>query len=94
MKTCICDKCGKEIEMNVQEEVIDQDKDGKDITELLIDCRLVIVPYAHFINTNHYHQQNTGCHYNLFHPCHPFPYLVFSFSIENTAFFTVTVELF
>ena len=33
MKTCICDKCGKEIEMNVQEEVIDQDKDGKDITE-------------------------------------------------------------
>ena len=28
VKTCICDKCGKEIEINVQEEVIDRDKDG------------------------------------------------------------------
>ena len=33
MQTCICDKCNKEIEINVQEEVIDKDKDGKDITE-------------------------------------------------------------
>lgn len=30
MKTCICDKCSTEIEMNVQEEVIDQDKDGRE----------------------------------------------------------------
>lgn len=29
MKTCICDKCSTEIEMNVQEEVIDQIRTGR-----------------------------------------------------------------
>ena len=38
MKTCICDKCGEEIEIDIQEEVIDQDKDGKDITEQFFVC--------------------------------------------------------
>lgn len=38
MKTCICDKCGKEIEIDVQEEVIDRDKDGKEISEQFFVC--------------------------------------------------------
>lgn len=50
MKTCICDKCGKEIEMNVQEKVIDQDKDGKDITEQFFDCPECGQHYTIFIS--------------------------------------------
>ncbi len=50
MKTCICDKCGKEIEMNVQEEVIDQDKDGKDITEQFFVCPECGQHYTIFIS--------------------------------------------
>ncbi len=50
MKTCICDKCGKEIEMNVQEEVIDQDKDGKDITEQFFVCPECGQRYTIFIS--------------------------------------------
>ncbi len=33
MNICICDNCKKNIEINVQEKVIDQDREGKDITE-------------------------------------------------------------
>ena len=38
MKTCICDKCSRETEINVQEDIIDQDKAGKDITEQFFVC--------------------------------------------------------
>lgn len=50
MKTCICDKCGKEIEINVKEEVIDQDKDGKDITEKFFVCPECGQHYTVFIS--------------------------------------------
>lgn len=50
MKTCICDKCGKEIEINVKEEVIDQDKDGKDITEQFFVCPECGQHYTVFIS--------------------------------------------
>lgn len=29
MNTCICDQCGTEIQINVQEEVIDHERNGK-----------------------------------------------------------------
>ncbi len=35
---CICDNCKKNIEINVQEKVIDQDREGKDITEQFFVC--------------------------------------------------------
>lgn len=38
MRTCICDKCGTEMEISIQEEIIDQDKDGQDITEQFFVC--------------------------------------------------------
>lgn len=50
MKTCICDKCSTEIEMNVQEEVIDQDKDGKNITEQFFVCPECGQRYTIFIS--------------------------------------------
>lgn len=50
MKTCICDKCNKEIEINPQEEVIDQDKDGKDITEQFFVCPECGQRYTIFIS--------------------------------------------
>ncbi len=50
MRTCICDKCNKEIEMNVQEEVIDQDKNGEDITEQFFDCPECGQRYTIFIS--------------------------------------------
>ncbi len=50
MKTCICDKCSTEIEINVQEEVIDQDKDGKDITEQFFVCPECNARYTIFIS--------------------------------------------
>lgn len=49
MKTCICDKYGKEIEINVQEEVIDRDKDGMDIIEQFFVCPECGQRYAVFI---------------------------------------------
>ena len=49
MQTCICDKCNKEIEINVQEEVIDKDKDGKDITEQFFVCPECSQRYTIFI---------------------------------------------
>ena len=50
MQTCICDKCNKEIEINVQEEVIDKDKDGKDITEQFFVCPGCSQRYTIFIS--------------------------------------------
>ncbi len=50
MQTCICDKCNKEIEMNVQEEVIDKGKDGKDITEQYFVCPECSQRYTIFIS--------------------------------------------
>lgn len=50
MKTCICDKCGKEIEITVKEEVIDQDKDGKDIIEQFFVCPECDQHYTIFIS--------------------------------------------
>lgn len=50
MKTCICDKCSKEIEMNVQEEVIDQNKEGKDIIEQFFVCPECGQRYTIFIS--------------------------------------------
>ena len=38
MKTCICDKCGKEIKINIQEEVIDQEQEGVNIVEQFFVC--------------------------------------------------------
>lgn len=60
MKTCICDKCGKEIEMNVQEEVIDQDKDGKDITEQFFVCPECGQHYTIFISDQFMQQKNSS----------------------------------
>lgn len=50
MRTCICDKCGKEIGINIQEKVIDQDKDGKGITEQFFVCLECGQQYTVFIS--------------------------------------------
>lgn len=50
MKTCVCDKCKKEIGINVQEEVIDHDKDGADITEQFFLCPECGKRYTIFIS--------------------------------------------
>jgi uncharacterized protein with PIN domain len=57
MKTCICDKCGKEIEMNVQEEMLDHEKDGKDITEQFFVCPECGQHYTIFIEDNFMRQK-------------------------------------
>lgn len=57
MKTCICDKCGKEIEMNVQEEVLDHENDGKDITEQFFVCPECGQHYTIFIEDNFMRQK-------------------------------------
>jgi len=57
MNTCICDKCGKEIEMNVQEEVLDHEKDGKDITEQFFVCPECGQHYTIFIEDNFMRQK-------------------------------------
>ena len=36
MKTCICNKCGKEIEINVQEEIIDPNAENKVVDQFFI----------------------------------------------------------
>ncbi len=50
MKTCVCDKCAKEIEINIQEEVIDRDNDGSDITEQFFLCPECGAHYVVFIS--------------------------------------------
>lgn len=50
MKTCICDKCSNEIEMNIQEEVIDQDKNGEDVMEQFFACPECGQRYTIFIS--------------------------------------------
>lgn len=38
MKTCICDKCAKEMEISIQQKVIDRDKDGHEVIEQFFVC--------------------------------------------------------
>lgn len=57
MKTCICDKCGEEIGFNIQEEVIDQDKDGTDITEQFFVCPECGARYTIFISDSFMQQK-------------------------------------
>ncbi len=35
---CVCNQCGNEIEISLNEENIDQDNNGKDVTELFFVC--------------------------------------------------------
>lgn len=35
---CVCNQCGKEIEIHLNEETIDQDNNGKDVTEQFFVC--------------------------------------------------------
>ncbi len=51
MKTCICDKCGKEIEINIQEDVIDIDVDSEDdVIEQFFVCPECGEHYTVFIS--------------------------------------------
>ncbi len=49
MKICICDKCGNEIRIHIQEKGIDRDTDGKDITEQFFSCPECGAHYTVFI---------------------------------------------
>lgn len=50
MKTCICDKCEREIGIDIKEEVIDRDKYGKDIIEQFFVCPECGQHYTVFIS--------------------------------------------
>lgn len=50
MNTCICDQCGTEIKINVQEEVIDHERNGKDIVEQFFICPECGQRYTIFIS--------------------------------------------
>lgn len=52
MKTCICDKCGKEIEITVKEETID-----KNITEQFFVCPKCDQRYTIFISDSFMRQK-------------------------------------
>lgn len=49
MKTCICNKCSAEIPINIQESIIDQDREGEDITEQFFLCPECGQRYTFFI---------------------------------------------
>ena len=50
MKTCICDKCKKEININIRERVIDHDNDMEEITEQFFVCPECNAHYTIFIS--------------------------------------------
>jgi hypothetical protein len=50
VKTCICNKCSTEILINIQETIIDQDEDGKDIIEQFFLCPECGQRYTFFIS--------------------------------------------
>lgn len=53
MKTCICNKCSTEISINIQEVVIDQDEDGKDVIEQFFLCPECGQRYTFFISDSY-----------------------------------------
>lgn len=50
MKTCICDKCKKEIKINIREMVIGHDDDMEEITEQFFVCPECNAHYTIFIS--------------------------------------------
>lgn len=50
MKTCICDKCKKEIKINIEEIVIGHDTDGEEIIEQFFICPECNTHYTVFIS--------------------------------------------
>ena len=50
MKTCICDKCKKEIKINIEEMVIGHDNDGEEIIEQFFICPECNAHYTVFIS--------------------------------------------
>lgn len=46
MQTCVCDKCNKEITIDIQETIIEKDKDGIDIVEQFFVCPMCSQRYT------------------------------------------------
>ncbi len=60
MNTCICDQCGTEIQINVQEEVIDHERNGKDVIEQFFICPVCEKRYTIFIRDSYMEKKIEG----------------------------------
>ncbi len=60
MNTCICNQCGTEIKINVQEEVIDHERNGKDIVEQFFICPECGKRYTIFICDSYMEKRIAG----------------------------------
>lgn len=57
MKTCICNKCMKEIGISIHEEILDKDEDGNDIIEQFFVCPECSARYTIFISDKYMRKQ-------------------------------------
>lgn len=60
METCICNQCSAEIQINIQEEVIDHEKNGKEIMERFFICPECSKRYTIFISDSYMEKRIAG----------------------------------
>ncbi len=50
MESCVCNQCGARIQINIQEAIIDRDKDGEEVIEQFFICPGCSQRYTVFIS--------------------------------------------
>ncbi|MCM1193930.1 MAG: hypothetical protein NC123_18905 [Butyrivibrio sp.] len=49
MESCVCNKCGGKIQINIKEEVIDREQDGEEVIEQFFSCSSCNQRYTIFL---------------------------------------------